>query len=130
MSVNRLPFRRCAALVAVVFLLSFPVSSQSSGAGRGSDSSSPGASIENPGASIDIPRARLDIRGANFRGADMKGANFADADVRGALFLGANVRGASFWRTRLDGADLRGIAGLTRQQLSAATWSPDDPPGW
>ncbi len=78
-------------------------------------------------ARVALP-VRIDLRGSNFRGTDMRKANLADADVRDSLFLAADVTGVSFWRTRLDDADLRGVKGMTPQQLSSARWAPDHPP--
>lgn len=77
------------------------------------------------------------LTGANFGGADLRGANFRGADLReadlredGAAwvilrevdFRGADFTGANFNWTRLpslQGTDLRGVKGLTKEQLEA-----------
>jgi hypothetical protein len=61
-----------------------------------------------------------DLRNAKLQGANLRNGDFRGSDFRGAIFAGANVEGADFYEADLSGADLRGVAGLTREQLAGA----------
>jgi len=77
----------------------------------------------------------LDLSGTDLRRADLWGAHLERAHLRGAhleeaYLIGAHLEGASLWDAHLEGAylesahlegvDLRGVTGLTREQLAQA----------
>jgi hypothetical protein len=73
---------------------------------------------------------RADLRGANLWGADLRQADFGasdlsnvmivSADLSGARLSGATLSGANIEDARpLEGADLREVKGLTKEQLEA-----------
>ena len=67
-------------------------------------------------ASADLSRATLiatDLTSADLEGADLSSADFSQAKLMKASLTGANLVGAS-----LEDADLSGVVGLTRKQLS------------
>lgn len=56
--------------------------------------------------------------GARLQGADLREADLGNADMRGASLAGA----------KLDGTNMRGVKGLTQEQLDQAYADPDNPP--
>ena len=76
----------------------------------------------------DLRRADLskaDLRGATLGGADLSKANLSEADLSGANLSGVDLSGANLSRTNIEVAqslkdtDLRGVKGLTKEQLEA-----------
>ncbi len=70
------------------------------------------------------------LRGTNLSGADLWGANLNGAELKGANlnrteFVGADLSGANLSKTNLEeakslkGTNLRGVHGLTKEQLEA-----------
>jgi Pentapeptide repeats (8 copies) len=54
-----------------------------------------------------------DLSNAHLSQADLRGANLSEADLSGAHLIGVSLEDAS----SLEGTDLRGVTGLTKEQL-------------
>lgn len=101
----------------------------------------------------DADMRRVNLTAARLRGADLRNANLClvdlvsqnlwkgatfptklvgtrleGADLRKADLSGADMRGASLAGAKLDGTDMRGVKGLTQEQLDQAYADPDNPP--
>ena len=63
---------------------------------------------------------RAMLSGARLDDANLRHAELARADLRGATLASADVTGAYTHLTRLEGADLSRVAGLTQGQLDLA----------
>jgi uncharacterized protein YjbI with pentapeptide repeats len=74
----------------------------------------------------DLSSAKLSgarLTGAQFRGTILLEADLRKTELHGAVFQGAVVREAQFDGANADGADFRGVLGLTAAQVcSAANW--------
>lgn len=62
------------------------------------------------------------LRESDLRGADLRGAILRQADLSGADLQGADLSDAFLGGADLTSADLRGVRGLTRQQLARAAY--------
>ena len=80
----------------------------------------------------------VQLKGVDLSGAQLDGATLSGARLAGANLSGAHLDGANLSAAWLSGADLRGILGLTEEQLKMAygdadTRLPDGlqrPAGW
>jgi hypothetical protein len=62
---------------------------------------------------------QCDLRGTNFRRSILRYADFSNADLSQAKLENADLTGADLTDTNLSGTDLRGVVGLTKEQLEA-----------